>query len=154
MCARWSNFAACRVLFTVGKGSASVARGQFEHERPSVLTGTQIPESSVREILRKIDKQGQGVSALLKDRNLDDALDVTALQAAPGVVGSIFVGLAAQPMFFPQGEGPFGLLFAPFTVSSTECRTFVLFATVVSAAGMVLAVAGGFCCCSCCIITR
>ena len=64
----WSNVSACRTLYTVSKGSASVARDQFEHERPSVLTGAQIPESSVREILRKIDKQGQGVSALLKFR--------------------------------------------------------------------------------------
>ena len=52
------------------------------------------------------------VSTLLKDRwNLDDVLDVTALQAAPGIVGSIFVGLAAEPMYFPRGDGPAGLLF-------------------------------------------
>ena len=63
---KWSNVSACRTIFTVTKGSPSVARGQFEHERPSVLTGAQMPEPNVREILRKADKLGQGVSALLK----------------------------------------------------------------------------------------
>ena len=38
-------------------------------------------------------------------------LDVTALQAAPGLVGSIFVGLAAESVYFPGGEGPSGLFF-------------------------------------------
>ena len=63
---KWSNVSACRTIYTVTKGSPSVARGQFEHERPSVLTGAQMPEPNVREILRKADKLGQGVSALLK----------------------------------------------------------------------------------------
>lgn len=51
-------------------------------------------------------------SAFLKNTwNLDDALDVTALQAAPGLVGSIFVGFAAQTKFFPDSAGPNGVFF-------------------------------------------
>ena len=63
---KWSAMACCRILFTVNKGSATVTRGQYEHERHSVLTGVQMPEADLREIMTKIDKRGQGKTALLK----------------------------------------------------------------------------------------
>ena len=65
---KWSALACCRILSTVTKGSTTVAAGQYEHERHSVLTGVQMPAENIREILNKIDKRGQGQTALLKFR--------------------------------------------------------------------------------------